>query len=264
MESYIIYLLDASFILLLLAIVVSLLMLWKPGPFLLKMNSLLFLMATIALTLAIVLKGIGAGRLPFASMYEFTLLCIWGILLFSLILRRRMQMPGFDLAAGILLVLLLSLSSILPSESRPLMPALQSNWLHFHVATAVIAYGCFGVAFCLGLIYLIKAQAQQEEELKYLDGLSYRVVVAGFIFLSLVIVTGAVWAEEVWGNWWTWDPKETWSFITWLVYAAYLHARRSYDWKGKRSAIMGVAGFIAVLFTLFGVSFLLPGLHSYI
>ncbi|MGS0745337.1 c-type cytochrome biogenesis protein CcsB [Syntrophomonas erecta subsp. sporosyntropha] len=264
MEMYIVYLLDTSFILLLAGIIVGVAMLWKPVPCLKKVNNVLFILATICLTLVILLRGVDSGRLPFASMYEFTLLFIWGILLFSTVLKRTIQAPTFDLAAGILVLFLLSLNSIIPSDSRPLMPALQSTWLHFHVATAVVAYGFFGVACCLGVMYLIKSKSETREDIQYLDNLIYRLVVGGFIFLTLVIVTGAIWAEQVWGNWWTWDPKETWSLITWLVYAAYLHARRSYSWKEKKSALIVVVGFAVVLFTLFGVSFLLSGLHSYI
>jgi ABC-type transport system involved in cytochrome c biogenesis permease subunit len=162
----------------------------------------------------------------------------------------------------LLLTLLLAMLGSLPSDLRPLMPALQSRWLHAHVATAILAYSLFAVSFCLGLIYLFQPFLD-EADLKIIDRRMYQLVVWGFTLLTLVIITGAVWAEEVWGNWWSWDPKETWSLVTWVVYAAYLHSRRTIGWRGRKSAWLVVIGFLVVLFTLFGVSILLPGLHSY-
>ncbi len=115
------------------------------------------------------------------------------------------------------------------------------------------------MAFCLGIIYLTTSQDSNT-----IDQNIYKLVVIGFIFLNIVIITGAVWAEEAWGKWWSWDPKETWSLVTWIVYAIYLHARHTREWKGRKTAWMAVLGFLVVLFTLFGVSVLLPGLHSYV
>ena len=152
--------------------------------------------------------------------------------------------------------------------SKPLMPALRSNWLYFHVFTAIMAYGAFAVSFALAILYLIKEgtsgrMAGNLPPLEVLDELTYKIIMAGMPFLTLCIVTGAVWAEYAWGRYWSWDPKETWSLITWFVYAVYLHARFVANWKGKKAIYLALGGFLAVLFTFFGVNLLLPGLHSY-
>lgn len=147
------------------------------------------------------------------------------------------------------------------------MPALQSYWLKLHVAVAILAYGSFAVSFGAGLLLLlgkrlfVRGSEQWEVEL---ERLMNNAIAFGFPFMTLVLVTGAVWAEQVWGTWWSWDPKETWALITWLIYAIYLHGRLSRTWGGKQSAWMVVIGFGAVIFTLFGVTWLLPGLHSYV
>lgn len=255
-------LMNLTFILLLLTVIANLIRLWKPEEVWNRLSLIIMWLALLSFLAVLTVRTVAAGRLPFANMYEFVLLCSCAILLLSLFIRKAVMSPLFDLMAGVLVILLLSVSSILPSELRPLMPALQSKWLYAHVATAVIAYGFFGLAFCLGISYLAKSR-DDAANLVTLDERIYRMVIMGFTFLTVVIITGAVWAEEVWGTWWSWDPKETWALVTWFIYAAYLHARRTYEWKGPKSAWMVVIGFIVVLFTLFGVSILLPGLHSY-
>lgn len=257
------YLLNISFALLLMGIMVCLYSLWWPTERVQRLISWGFWLAVLFLTAAILVRTLATGRLPFASLYEFTLSLTWGILGLFVITRHSFRSPFLDLILSSLVVLLFLAVSFLPATARPLMPALQSTWLHIHVLTAIIAYGSFAVAFGLAGVYLLREKNALSDDLKRLDKLIYRLVVLGFVFLSLVIITGAVWAEQVWGSWWSWDPKETWSLVTWLVYAAYLHARRSYNWKGRKSAVMVLIGFALVLITLFGVSFVLPGLHSY-
>jgi cytochrome c-type biogenesis protein CcsB len=184
--------------------------------------------------------------------------------------QRKIKSPLFTALVALLGVLLFSYASTLPSEAAPLMPALQSIWLQFHVFTAIVAYGAFGLSCCAGVIYLLKGRLKERglgpslPGLEKIEEMLHWSVVIGFSFMTLVLITGAVWAEEVWGSWWSWDPKETWALITWLIYAGYLHARKSYGWSGKKAALMAVIGFAAVLFTLFGVSLLLPGYHSYL
>ena len=258
------HLLNICFALFLIGIMISLYSLWWSTEGLQKLIKWIIRLALLFLTIAIIARIVETGRLPFASLYEFVLAFTWAILCFFVITRRRFYSPIFDLLSNIMVVGILLAASFLPTEARPLMPALQSNWLHIHVFTAIIAYGSFAVSFCLAGVYMFQENRATVIELRPLDQLIYRLVVLGFIFLSLVIITGAIWAEQVWGNWWTWDPKETWSLVTWLVYAAYLHARHTYNWKGRRSAVMVLIGFGLVLITLFGVSLILPGLHSYI
>jgi cytochrome c-type biogenesis protein CcsB len=159
-------------------------------------------------------------------------------------------------------------------QIRPLIPALQSNWLIAHVMTCFIGYGAFAVAGGLGMMYLLKKSANNRglsentltgglPDLKIIDDLTHKTIVFGFMWLSAGIITGAVWANEAWGTYWSWDPKETWSIITWFVYALTLHARFTRGWSGSRIAWLAIIGFVSVFFTYFGVNFLLSGLHSY-
>ena len=150
------------------------------------------------------------------------------------------------------------------------MPALRSSWLGIHVSSAIIAYGAFGVSCAVSLVFLCRTRLLKNKawesyipEEETLDRISYRAVSLGFLFLTFVMITGAIWAERAWGSYWSWDPKETWSLITWIIYAAYLHLRMNRGWRGKRAAVFAVVGFVCVLFTYVGVNTLLPGLHSY-
>lgn len=256
------HLLTIIFLLLLLDAFSSLVRLWKNTELLRKFASILLGLTFISFLGMLSLRIMAAQRVPFANMYEFTLLCAGFILIASVILRRTLLSPLFDLAVALLLLIWLAITSTISADLHPLMPALQSNWLHIHVAVAVIAYGAFALAFCLGIVYLAKSP-DRGQELQQIDQRIYRLVVLGFTFLTLVIITGAIWAEQAWGKWWSWDPKETWSLITWIVYAVYLHACNTRQWKGRKTIWMVVIGFLVVLFTLFGVSILIPGLHSY-
>ncbi|MGI6549406.1 MAG: cytochrome c biogenesis protein CcsA [Syntrophomonadales bacterium] len=257
------HLLDFTFILLLLEVLISLINLWKPNELARKISSLLMWLACFSLAGIVIFRTLAVNRVPFATLYEFTLLLVGFVLIVALVLRRTLSSPLLDLVVGLLLLVLLAISSTISTGVRPLMPALQSNWLHIHVGTAIIAYGAFAVAFCLGIMYLTTSQ-DSNTNLHSIDQNIYKLVVIGFTFLNIVIITGAVWAEEAWGKWWSWDPKETWSLVTWIVYAIYLHVRHTREWKGRKAAWMAVLGFLVVLFTLFGVSVLLPGLHSYV
>jgi cytochrome c-type biogenesis protein CcsB len=164
-----------------------------------------------------------------------------------------------------------SLSPNISDHIQPLVPALKSNWLIAHVITCFFGYAAFAVAFGISLMYLFKQWDTQGKnrllayfpKSKVLDELNYQMVMFGFLFLSVGIITGSVWANSAWGSYWSWDPKETWSLITWFIYATLLHARMTRGWYGKRIAYLSIIGFMAVIFTYFGVNFLLSGLHSY-
>jgi cytochrome c-type biogenesis protein CcsB len=166
-----------------------------------------------------------------------------------------------------------SFSTRIDDQIHPLIPALQSNWLIAHVVTCFIGYGAFTVAGGLGLMYLLKQSTEGKKkaplmfsalpELKIIDELTHKTIVFGFMWLSAGIITGAIWANEAWGTYWSWDPKETWSIITWFLYASTLHARFTRGWRGNRIAWLALIGLAAVFFTYFGVNFLLSGLHSY-
>jgi ABC-type transport system involved in cytochrome c biogenesis permease subunit len=155
-----------------------------------------------------------------------------------------------------------SFSSSVDKKIQPLIPALQSNWLHIHVFTCFIAYAAFAVSFLAGLFSIFNWKSVMPPE-ERLEELNYRSVMVGFPMLSAGILTGAVWAHYAWGSYWSWDPKETWSLITWIFYALFLHARFARGWKGRRIALLSIIGFASVIFTYFGVNFILSGLHSY-
>jgi cytochrome c-type biogenesis protein CcsB len=217
------------------------------------------------LTLSIIFRASAAGHGPFSNMYEFSLAFTWGVMVIGLIFWWRNKVA---LVAGIttlLALLILSFSATLSSRVISLAPALQqSTLLSLHVTAAVVAYGAFGIGFGMAVVYLIREGKQQSRlpEAAVIDRISYQAIVVGFPLLTLTIILGAVWAEISWGSYWSWDPKETASLVTWLIYAGYLHARVMRGWKGKRAAILLIVGFCAVLFTFFG-NYIFQGLHSY-
>lgn len=219
---------------------------------------------------ALVLRGIGAGRVPLTNQYEFATGFAWGICLVSLIFILKYHFPVLGAFASPVLLLIIGYAAMQSKDVHELMPALRSNWLVFHVSTAIISYGAFGVSFVLGIIFLIREKIGSQSFLdrhipgkEKLDIIGYRSVALGLMFLTFTILTGAIWAEQAWGSYWSWDPKETWSLITWIIYAIYLHLRIRSGWKGKSAAIFAVIGFICVLFTYIGVNTWIPGIHSY-
>ena len=221
-------------------------------------------------TVALVCRGIAAGRLPLTNQYEFATSFAWGLCLVSLIFILKFKFPVLGVFASPVTLIVIGYAALQNKEVRELMPALKSAWLGFHVSTAIIAYGGFGVAAVLAIIFLLRDKMQEKGFLdthipskEKLDIIGYRSVSLGILFLTLTIVTGAIWAEQAWGSYWSWDPKETWSLITWIIYAIYLHLRIRRGWKGKAAAIFAVIGFICVLFTYVGVNTFLPGIHSY-
>ncbi|WP_418790412.1 c-type cytochrome biogenesis protein CcsB [Phosphitispora sp. TUW77] len=218
-----------------------------------------------------------SGHAPFVNGYEFLLSFTWGIAAIYLFAewRYRMRIIGafvMPIAWFILAWTAMSMPEYAKNAGN-LMPALQSNWLTIHVATAMLAYGAFALSCGTSIMYIIKKLMEDNNSrssfnkrmpsLDILDDISYKAIAVGFPLLSAVIITGAIWAEYAWGRYWSWDPKETWSLITWLVYAAYLHARFTYGWRGNKAAWMSVLGFVFVLFTFFGVNYFLSGLHAY-
>ena len=221
-------------------------------------------------TVALVCRGIGAGRLPLTNQYEFATCFSWGLCLVSLIFVLRFRFPVLGAFAAPVTFLIIGYAAMQSKEVRQLMPALRSGWLGFHVSTAIIAYGAFGVSFVLSIIFLLRDRMKARGFLDShipdrdkLDMISYRSVSLGLLFLTFTILTGAIWAERAWGSYWSWDPKETWSLVTWIIYAVYLHLRIRRGWHGRAAALFAVAGFVCVMFTYIGVNTFLPGVHSY-
>jgi cytochrome c-type biogenesis protein CcsB len=230
----------------------------------------------VAQTFALILRWIesykmGIGHAPLSNLYESLIFFAWAIVLLYLIMEWRIKSRNLGVFVIPFAFLSMAYASLEDGVIQPLIPALQSNWLTSHVITCFFGYAAFTIACGLGFMYLLKGLEKGESSRPFLrfmpdreilDELSYHSVVIGFIFLTLGIITGSVWAYSAWGSYWSWDPKETWSFITWLIYAAMLHSRFVRGWRGKRMAIMSIIGFASVLFTYFGVNYL-PGLHSY-
>jgi cytochrome c-type biogenesis protein CcsB len=228
-------------------------------------GSLIAWLALAFVSAALIFRTIAVGHGPFANMYEFSIAFAWGVLAAHVYFERRYHLRALGLFALPVALLLLLYATTIPSTADPLVPALQNNLLlTTHVAVAIVAYGGFAVAFAAATLHLIASYtgSRRLPRLELLDEISYRAVVIGFPFLTLVIVLGAVWANVAWGRYWGWDPKETASLVTWLIYGAYLHARVVRGWRGNRAAWLLVAGFAATLFTYFGNLFF-GGLHSY-
>ncbi|MBR0086702.1 MAG: c-type cytochrome biogenesis protein CcsB [Lachnospiraceae bacterium] len=235
-----------------------------------KIAVILQIIGLIVHTAALVCRGIGAGRLPLTNQYEFAASFSWGICLVSLIFILKYHFPVLGAFASPVNFLIIGYAAMQSKEVHELMPALKSNWLAFHVSTAIIAYGAFGVSFVIAIIFLLRDRMSSKGFLdqhipkkEKLDVISYRSAALGILFLTFTILTGAIWAEKAWGSYWSWDPKETWSLVTWIIYAIYLHLRLRNGWKGKSAAIFAVVGFICVMFTYIGVNTFLPGIHSY-
>ena len=235
-----------------------------------RLAGILLAAAFVLHTGALAARGIGAGRLPLTNQYEFATSFAWGICLVCLIFVWKYQFRALGTFATPVIFLIIGYAAMQSREVKELMPALRSNWLAFHVSTAIISYGAFGVSFAVSLIFLLREKMQDnafwEKHVpgrEKLDMISYRAVSLGFLFLTFVIVTGAIWAERAWGSYWSWDPKETWSLVTWIIYALYLHLRIQRGWKGRSAAVFAVIGFICVIFTYIGVNTFLPGVHSY-
>ena len=236
-----------------------------------------FLMQSAALVLRWKTSyDLGIGHAPLANFYESLIFFAWAILLIYLMIELRTKNRSLGTFLMPVAFLAMAYASIVPgvsSKIQPLVPALQSNWLTVHVLTCFLGYAFFAAAFALGVMFLIGGKDEGTGKGSFrrlipgsdlLEELIRQGIVLGFVLLTLGIMTGSVWAHYAWGSYWSWDPKETWSLITWIVYAVMLHARSVRGWRGRRMARMAILGFASVLFTYFGVSFRLSGLHSYL
>ena len=218
---------------------------------------------TILLVLALLTRGLSVGRVPWGNMYEFTLagaVAASVVLVFGI--RNETIRP---LAAWAVMIVLLALGlavTVLWTPAGELVPVLDSYWLVIHVAAAITAGGIFTLGFVTAAAYLIRSRQGREEAVD-LNRVCYTLHVVAFPVWTFAVMAGAIWAENAWGRYWGWDPKETWAFITWVAYAAYLHAQATPRWRGRRAALLAVLGYSAFLFNFFGVNLWIPGLHSY-
>jgi ABC-type transport system involved in cytochrome c biogenesis permease subunit len=225
-----------------------------------RLASGLAVLGLILNSLALYARTLLTGRLPLVNGAEFMLCFTWFTVLVYLGYEYKSKQRS---AGGIVLLIAACLTgSILIltphqlGDISPLMPALKSPWLTGHVLTAVFAYGGFAVAAGLAVVQLRNPFTKREDWVA-------RIVGGSFAMLTLTIVLGAIWAEQTWGNYWSWDPKETWALLTWIIYAIYLHLYRRESWQGRKANLLVIGGFILVLFTYFGVNYVLTGLHSY-
>ena len=219
--------------------------------------------------------AMGIGRAPLTNMYESLAFFAWTIALFYLVLERKFRVKTVGAFVAPFPFIVMAYASLNPNDIQPLVPALQSNWLISHVVTCFVGYAAFAVSFAVSILYLFKVKSERLSPKSpgsfwgflpassALDEIGYKTIAIGFPLLTIGIVTGAFWANVAWGTYWSWDPKETWSLIVWLIYAAYLHARITRGWQGKRTAILSIVGFAATVFCYLGVNLILSGLHSY-
>lgn len=239
-----------------------------------RLGSAFMLIATILLFTGVVLRGISANRVPWGNMYEFS---TTGALAFSLaylyaLYKYKMRWLGLPVVIAVLLTLGTAVT-LLYRPSAPLVPALKSTWLVIHVSAAIISGGVFLLANFIAATYLILDFYEQKgsrpnwmqkfPKLEDLDNFSYRLIALVFPLWTFSVIAGAIWAEAAWGRYWGWDPKETWAFITWIIYAAYLHSRVTIGWKGTKSAWVSIAGYAAIIFNFFVINIWVTGLHSY-
>lgn len=221
-----------------------------------------FLIGFVFHTLLVGVRWLEAGRPPFANMYEALVLMAWCIAFVYIVFNAFARVRFLGGAVSLLVLLMMNFVATLDSSIVPLMPALQSKWISIHVITYFIGYGGLTLSFIAGIYYLIVRRGNPALAAE-LDRYGYRFIAFAFPFLTIGMTTGSVWASAAWGTYWGWDPKETCSLITWLVYALYLHLRATRGWKEYRAAYLSVIGYLVVLFTFVGVNFILPGLHSY-
>jgi len=257
---------------------------------------LITILVNLLITLQLLFRWSISGHFPISNLYESLYFLTWGITLGQLLVEREYQAPIIpSIAIPIELLTVAFACFVLPEDlklSSNLVPALRSSWLVMHVSVVMLSYAALiiGSLLSMSVLFINKNKPLQirssstgiggfklsnsypvndlVEPIEFshseeLDTLSYRSILVGFVLLTLGLISGAVWANEAWGTWWSWDPKETWAFISWLFYAAYLHMRISKGWQGRRPALLATTGFLVVLICYLGVNFLGIGLHSY-
>jgi cytochrome c-type biogenesis protein CcsB len=255
-----------------------------------QISKVLVVISNILFTATLLTRWISEGYFPLSNLYESLIFLSWGISTLHLFIEFQTQSRLIGSISTPLMFFLSGFSSLtLPTEMQkalPLVPSLQSNWLMMHVSMMMVSYATLIVGSLLSLLYLafisftassvqvsienadtssvvLQQNSSKLSLLETVDIWSYRIIGLGFPFLTIGIISGAVWANEAWGSYWSWDPKETWALITWLVFAIYLHSRLLKGWQGKKAAVLGSCGFFVIWICYLGVNFLGKGLHSY-
>jgi cytochrome c-type biogenesis protein CcsB len=225
-------------------------------------------------TISIIYRYVTAGHIPITNPHEATSFFAWCIVLIFFFLQYRYKISLLSSFIMPIVFLLMLTSSMLSREIKPLSPALQSYWLGIHTVFAFLGNAAFALAFGIGLMYLVQERYVKTKNLgslferlpslQTLDEINYRLISFGFPLFSLAMVTGAVWAGTAWGSYWNWDPRATWSLITWFIYAIILHARLVAGWRGRRAALLSMIGFLTIIIAFFGVKLLKKGLHVFL
>ncbi len=252
---------------------------WEAGPWV-RFAVGLSALGMLAHLTAVVTRGLAVHRAPWGNMYEFitALTCVAAIFFGYIVVRHRAWTLGVFVMGAVVLALGLA-ETIIYTPAGPLVPALQSYWLSIHVTAMTLATGIFFVAAVLGVLYLVaeryrarvaagKAQPgngllERIPSAAQLDKLTYRTAVFGFPIWTFGVIAGAIWADQAWGRYWGWDPVETWAFITWVIYAAYLHARATAGWRGARAHYIQLLGFASLVTNMLVVQVFITGMHSY-
>ncbi len=248
-----------------------------------RLGSLAMLLTGLGLlthAAVVVTRGLAAGRLPWGNMYEFTTVVVLvAVVAYTLLAVRAPELRHIGVfVMGPVVVAMALIRLVLYVEAGPLVAALRSWWLAVHVTTATLGFGIFFVSGIVSVLYLVKSRREERTaagavpapslldrlpSAAALDRTAHRTAVFGFPIWTFAVIAGAIWAESAWGRFWGWDPKETWAFIAWVVYAAYLHARTTSGWRGRPSAWVNVVGLAVMVFNLLYVNFVSTGLHSY-
>ncbi|OYO09157.1 c-type cytochrome biogenesis protein CcsB [Enemella evansiae] len=235
----------------------------------------LTVVALICNVVGVVFRGLAADRLPWGNMYEFSTTSMIFAVTAYLVAAMRFDMRWLGLPVTMFATIALGLAvTVFYVDIGPLQPSLHSVWFAFHILAATIAGAAFTVGGVASVLYLIRSRAEQRNEVirgylaklpsaEKIDRVAYGLVAFAFPLFTFVICAGAIWAQYAWGRYWGWDPKETWSLVTWVIYACYLHARSTAGWKGKRAAIIALIGMASFWWNFVGINLLVSGLHSY-
>ena len=252
---------------------------WEAGPWI-RVAVGFSALGALTHLVAVVTRGLAVHRAPWGNMYEFitALTCVAAIFFCYIVVRYRAWALGVFVMGAVVLALGLA-ETLVYTPAGPLVPALQSYWLSIHVTAMTLATGIFFVAAVLGIMYLVAERYRKRvaagkvtagngliariPSAAQLDKLTYRTVVFGFPVWTFGVIAGAIWADQAWGRYWGWDPVETWAFITWVVYAAYLHARATAGWRGARAHYIQLLGFASLITNMLVVQVFITGMHSY-
>jgi len=252
---------------------------WEAGPWV-RAAVAFSALGILAHLVAVVTRGFAVHRAPWGNMYEFVtaLTCVAAIFFCYVMVRYRAWALGVFVMGTVVVALGLA-ETVIYTAAGPLVPALQSYWLSIHVTAMTLATGIFFVAAVLGVMYLVTERYRARvaagkakpgngllariPSAAQLDKLTYRTVVFGFPIWTFGVIAGAIWADQAWGRYWGWDPVETWAFITWVLYACYLHARATAGWRGRRANYIQLLGFVSLTFNMLVVQVFITGMHSY-